>query len=279
MKIGISSLLFPRSPPREIVRTVAELGASSVEFIFDIPHFPPGFNVRRLEKLRSWIDQHGLEVTVHGSFWDLNPMSHHCALRKLTTSQIKKSIRACEILGGRIVTVHPGRCWVKVDENLFKTGRTQYLDFIGECSEYASEREITLAIETGSRDVDYPHTLGEIEELAEEIDNLGVTLDVGHVYLSAVKEGMSPPERRITEAIREVKKWLVNVHIHDNRGFEDEHLVPGDGKIPFPEVLKELKKASYSGALTLELWNPFDPLPAARRAIEYLKSLLGRAHG
>lgn len=275
MKLGLSTLLFPGNSVEESVELVAKLGVSHLEVIYDMPHFPLGLDVERLRGLRELIDSHGLGVTVHASFWDLNPMSHHPALRDLTRAQVGEGISACDILGGSVVTVHPGRCWFRENEEIFERAKRWYKEFIAGCSRQAQELGIRLAIETGAYHADYPRTIEEFGELVEDLEGLGVTLDVGHVYLGA-KMGENPsPQDAVIETIGEAKNWLVNVHLHDNHGFGDEHLVPGRGEIDFERVLGALKGSNYDGPLVLEPWNPSDPLVAAREGLEHIKSLLG----
>ncbi|MBR0385883.1 MAG: sugar phosphate isomerase/epimerase [Erysipelotrichaceae bacterium] len=43
------------------------------------------------------------------------------------------------------------------------------------------------------------------------------------------------------------------VHLHDNHGESDEHLLPGDGTIDWPKVMAELKHNGYAGPITLEI--------------------------
>ena len=43
------------------------------------------------------------------------------------------------------------------------------------------------------------------------------------------------------------------IHLHDNFGSEDEHLLPFDGTLDWPYVLKQLKNNNYDGPLTLEI--------------------------
>lgn len=43
------------------------------------------------------------------------------------------------------------------------------------------------------------------------------------------------------------------VHLHDNFGSEDEHLLPADGTLSWDRVLKKLKTSGYRGPLTLEI--------------------------
>jgi len=274
MKLGLSTLLFPEKPVEETVEVVAKLGVQHLEVIRDMPHFNPKLDIGRLEKLRELINSHELGTTVHASFWDLNPMSHYSMLRDLATSQTKDCIRACDILGGSVVTVHPGRCWFKENGELFNKAKNWYKNFIVECSELAQELGVTLAVESGIYHADYPRTTEEFKEMAEDFENLGVTLDVGHVYLSAAMEGKPSPQRSIIEAIQEVRNRLANVHLHDNHGTRDEHLSPGRGEIDFEQVLSALKESNYDGPLTLEPWNPSGPLEAATEALGYIRALL-----
>jgi sugar phosphate isomerase/epimerase len=42
------------------------------------------------------------------------------------------------------------------------------------------------------------------------------------------------------------------IHLHDNDGTADQHLIPFDGSVPWDNVMARLKKTGYSGDLTLE---------------------------
>jgi sugar phosphate isomerase/epimerase len=67
--------------------------------------------------------------------------------------------------------------------------------------------------------------------------------------------------------------YMVNVHIHDNDGTSDQHLIIGKGRIDFPKVLSIFKNVGYSGPLVLEY---FDPKSLIKAKIE-LSKLLKRA--
>jgi len=79
MKLGLSALLFPKASVEEVIKFSAKLGAECVEIIYDVPHFQPDYDQRKLSGIKELLDAHGLGVSVHGSFWDLNPASHHHA--------------------------------------------------------------------------------------------------------------------------------------------------------------------------------------------------------
>ncbi len=48
------------------------------------------------------------------------------------------------------------------------------------------------------------------------------------------------------------QKNLLHIHIHDNDGKQDLHLLPGRGCFPWNSLLSYLKKIRYNGVLVLE---------------------------
>ncbi len=48
---------------------------------------------------------------------------------------------------------------------------------------------------------------------------------------------------------------IVTLHLHDNDGTSDHHMIPGDSDINWTKIVKSLNKANYKGAITLECAN------------------------
>jgi len=275
MKLGLSSLLFPRASIEEMVKLSAKLGVESVEIIFDVPHFLPEFDMREVKDLRELINLYELEVAVHASIWDINPASHHREVRKLAIAQVKKSIDVCRRLGGEVVVVHPGHCPIREVEELLKGARDRYREFVEECWKHARGQGITFTVENIDR-ADFPYsTVDEIKQLAEEFDGLGITFDIGHAYLARRREGAKAPEKEIVKAIKKAGDHLAHVHIHDNEGLGDDHLPPGDGDIDFRPIVDVLKSMRYDGQLIVELWDPKNSLKTGRKGLKNIRKLLG----
>ncbi len=78
------------------------------------------------------------------------------------------------------------------------------------------------------------------KELAKK--KIGVTWDIGHLNL--VKgQGFDDTEvLRQTKLITEDKSMVKHVHLTDNFGYADTHLVPGMGNVPVKEILEQLEK-------------------------------------
>jgi sugar phosphate isomerase/epimerase len=53
--------------------------------------------------------------------------------------------------------------------------------------------------------------------------------------------------------IRELGAHLIATHISDNDGSGDQHRTPGNGSIDWPEVVRALREAGYTGLFNLEI--------------------------
>ena len=131
----------------------------------------------------------------------------------------------------------------------------------------ASRHQIQIAIEPADRyETDLVNTIADAAHLIEQVDraNLGVLLDSGHVHVTG---------ESLAEAVQAAGERLFHVHVDDNQGLRDQHLIPGDGSVDFPELYRLLAKAEYAGFLCAELgWDyTVDPIPAARQTIERLR--------
>ncbi len=69
---------------------------------------------------------------------------------------------------------------------------------------------------------------------------------------------------------------LVALHLHDNDGTDDQHRLPFDGTVRWPEVIKKIQASAYRGDLTLEL-NADGPYLTHYTAESYLSEAMARA--
>lgn len=238
--------------------------------ILDMPHFPLNPEQKRLNQFSDSINSANLKVRAHGRFWDLNPVSLYPKMRQLTLEQTIESIDACDEINGEIVTIHPGRCWFRGDKELFQKSKNWFQDYLKKTSNHAKEKGIKIAIETGSHNADYPKNPTELLESVKPFEEVGITLDAGHLFLAAKERNKS--EKWIADIVEMVKDELINVHLHDNQGISDDHLPPGRGKIKFNKIIQALEK-HYDGPLILEMWELSDPLGAVNESIQYLENL------
>ena len=106
--------------------------------------------------------------------------------------------------------------------------------------------------------------LGEIKTCA-----VGACLDTGHARLSGDLDGV----------FHKLSRHLQMVHISDNLGDWDAHLVPGEGSIDWPWVVDQLLYHQFAGGLIIEMAaRDKESVPAtlarATRGREFLTSVL-----
>lgn len=94
---------------------------------------------------------------------------------------------------------------------------------------------------------------GLMEALAHQ-PATGFCLDTGHANIS--QDGA-------LSLLSDFPHKLYALHLHDNDGIEDQHLLPGQGNFPWPLFMDLLAKTGYQGALMLESAYPYDEARAA----------------
>lgn len=140
------------------------------------------------------------------------------------------------------------------------------LDRFKAMAQLAEEQGIHLAVENTT-------SLTHLEAVLKHCPSqyLGFCYDSGH-------------EQLLTESGDLLKKYgnrLKALHLHDNHGDKDEHNLPGEGTIPWGQVMAELKGTGYPGPLTLEVAKEYppkdeeDPISYLNRARKALEALVG----
>lgn len=89
------------------------------------------------------------------------------------------------------------------------------------------------------------------------LDRLGACWDTGHGWIT----GQAP------HTAARLGARLVTLHVHDNTGERDLHLVPMEGTAPWEGFVPVLRAAGYDGPLMFELGPPHPATPEAVRAV------------
>ncbi len=131
-------------------------------------------------------------------------------------------------------------------------------------AEHIEGKDITVCLENLGTVVD---SIDRILYLIDNVgsDRLGICLDTGHLNLHDKKQ---------REFILKAGKRLRALHIADNEGERDQHLMPFTrGNINFVEIVRTLKEIGYEGLFNLEI--PGEnriPLELRNAKIKYIQS-------
>ena len=74
-----------------------------------------------------------------------------------------------------------------------------------------------------------------------------------------------------TDMLEKYGERLIALHLHDNLGSHDDHLIPGDGEIDWQDVARKIKNTGFCGSVTLECTNTGQELYKDMSAEEFLK--------
>ncbi len=122
---------------------------------------------------------------------------------------------------------------------------------------YAEKYKVNIAMETfgaarvsGARIRDFFADPTEFKRQFDRLDTKYKTIcvDTGHTH-EAESFWVPPPE----EMIRILGKDITILHLHDNNGHWDDHLLPGMGNINWPAVFDSLDEIGYTGVYNFEL--------------------------
>jgi sugar phosphate isomerase/epimerase len=139
---------------------------------------------------------------------------------------------------------------------------------LSEIAQVAGDGGLTVCLENMS----YPNcgveTLEEIQALIAGVsaDNLAICLDTGH----AVMAGLD-----CVELILGGGSLIQALHIHDNIGSTDDHVLPYERKtIPWDRVLAALSEIGYEGLFNMEIpGRAWCPMHVREARLDYAKAL------
>jgi sugar phosphate isomerase/epimerase len=126
---------------------------------------------------------------------------------------------------------------------------------------------VRIAIEVLGNEISGAGSLVHFVEADLDGSSVGICLDFGHAHI----------EGDLIDALETVSEHLIAVHVHDNRGRTDDHLVPFEGTIDWPAALTSMQKIGYDGTFLFEIGAPASPretLEKARKARERMERLM-----
>lgn len=151
---------------------------------------------------------------------------------------LKNRIRFAAALGADAVVVHPGPFEV-TDPQVFAR-RWEHLErSLSAVAPLCEEVRVKVALENMARPM--PQIFRAIlEKFSDEV--VGFCFDSGHALIA-----------QEPELIESFSDRLCALHLHDNDGVEDQHAMPGSGRVDFARIIRALNTCSYAKPLNFEL--------------------------
>ncbi|HUI22833.1 MAG TPA: sugar phosphate isomerase/epimerase [Nitrososphaerales archaeon] len=258
LKIGVSTWSLLGQDVISAVRAIGDAGFEYIELWGEIPHAYPDWVDRR--RLKDALSPYGMTVTTHAPFTDLNPATPFEPVKGAVERTLEKFVEFSVFVGASVVTFHPGSVH---NEALVPGSSASSIAILKQMVKTAAGR-LSVSVEnmTGSTSK-YYYPLGSTTEAVQALlsgeERLKFTLDTGHAHAS----GQDP-----FDFAQKAGPRLVEVHLSDNAGEHDDHLVPGEGTADLKKLPAKL--ASSDVLICLEL-NPhrYDPGQVLRAASSF----------
>jgi len=229
-----------------LVEKAAKLGFQVIEISYG--ENETVFDPKALKRL---LDEHGLGVVMCGYIHPNRDItSTDPSLRAMGMKYFRNAAETAKILGAKVFAgplyaeIFRGR-WLPEDERKAEWDRSVKAQ--REAADICADAGLTIAMEPLNRfETDFINTAHQAVRYVEEVGkaNVKVHLDTFHMCME---------EKHFGSAIREAGKHLAHVHANSNdRG------TPGEGHIPWSEVVTALKDVNYAGIVSIEGFAPYD---------------------
>jgi len=271
MKLSQSTFLYFNYPLEEAIKRLSIHGYEGVEIWGGRPHaYYKDISKTEAANIRGLIEKYEMQLSAFIPAQFRYPTclcSPNLDIRKDSVQYIKDSIVTSLSLGCNKVSLCPGH-------TLYGQGRSngmqQLTESLKELLDFAADKKVVLFMEPAHRfESDLIITVEDGVRLINDLgsENLGLVMDTGHCFVN---------KESLVDCVSLLQDIPFHIHIDDNSGLSDDHMIPGEGKICFIPFLRSLKKLGYDGFLTAELgWNyTIEPDAAAYKCKMSLDSLL-----
>lgn len=242
MKLGLSTWSLLGLEVNAAVREIGNAGFSGVELWGEVPHAYPDWTSRKV--LKDTLSSYSMLVTMHAPFTDLNPASPFQPVKGSVEKTLDEFVKFSVFLGARMVTVHPGSVH---NEGLVPQSTQSSIHTLRSMVKAADGR-LQVNVENQTRSHSPYHfpiasNIESLELILAEVDGLKFTFDTGHAHVNG---------QDLDAIAARNESTLAEVHLSDNGGKADEHLIPGEGNALLRPVLDRVKGTDVYVCLELD---------------------------
>ena len=199
------------------------------------------FPYNEVKAMGELLESKGVNVSVHGPLYDLNPGSKDKIIRDYTKFNFMRTLNISSLLKAKIVVFHLGfNPLIPSDyrEDWLATSLKTFRPVVN----HAKRLGIIIAIE--NMFLSKPYLLKQVIEMIDS-PNMRVCLDVGHVNVYSTVP--------LAEWINVLGEYIAKIHINDNDAQNDLHLPFGEGNVDFQEVYALVREKGVKAQMTLEM--------------------------
>ena len=280
MKIGVITDCF-KLPLDESIKLAGKLGFDGIQIYATTGEFSPEvLTTERKSEVRSLLMENHLEISALCG--DMGGYGFQIESDNAERIQkTKRIIDLAEEFEVGVITTHIG----VIPENKDNPRYSVMLDAMCKCGEYAADKKITLAIETG------PEKASTLLSFLQDTNGgIGVNLDPANFVMVT---GQDP-----VEAVQILGKYIVHTHAKDGvmlkqtdpeiiydcfakGGIEALNVADyfletplGDGDVDYAKYINALRGIGYDGYLTIERETGENPVSDIQKSLNTLRNII-----
>jgi sugar phosphate isomerase/epimerase len=276
----LSTYLFvSRKLTPELLGQISDAKFQGVEIFCTRSHFEYAAKAE-VQAMAGALEAHGLKlVSLHGpTSRDLSAMRESgtplsiCEVERVrrieAMDELKRVIDVADDLPYARLILHMGGSRETADPRK----RDAALSTLEHLVLHAHHAGVTICVENTTSEMGDP---GYLRDFVDEtrLTGLRFNFDIGHAHLAD-----GPEEQRIEKSFAPLRELVSAVHLHDNHGDKDEHLLPFDGSIDWASAIKTLQSAPQTSLpMVLELKEKTGPdAPGAREQLAAARKAMDR---
>ncbi|UCH01523.1 MAG: sugar phosphate isomerase/epimerase, partial [Candidatus Bathyarchaeota archaeon] len=219
-------------------------------------------------------------ASVHAPTTGADISSSNLQERRIAEQLLIDTIFYCKSIKCPILVVHPnilGSNSLLLPDDV---QRNNCIDSLGKIVDRTQDHSVKIALENLPDYEGKGRVASRVVDLIEIIEkvgsqNVGICVDTGHTNITKHQNLAKKLKMSLEDEIMQAGKYLCTLHINDNNGKEDIHLVPGDGNIEWALVIRSLRQVNYKGIFMMEILEREDSDEQARRSYQKGAELLG----
>ena len=270
MELGMFTSGYQRYPLERAFSDAGRLGYDYIELWGGRPHaFAPDLRLGGVAEIRSMVEKYQMPVYVYTPEHNAYPYNYMAGGRAQwedSMEYLELCLEMGKALGAEYTLISVGHGGYSVPRRALWARLVESLRRLADRAE-ALDHKILLESLT-PWESNLCTTAGELAQALEEVGSPALLGMCDVVPPAAAGE----PVENYLDLLGD---RLAHLHLVDSDGRSDSHLLPGDGALLLPELLRDLSDRGYRGRATIELVTAYLAEPAlhARRALERVRAM------
>lgn len=274
MKLGMFTSGYQRNPIEHIFEDAKRFGYDYIELWGGRPHaYAPDLKAGDINEVKRLSDKYGIEIRGYcpeHNAYPYNYMIGSEAMRKDAIDYLKLCFDMAKEMGADytlISAAHAG--YGATREEIWN----RLIKSVKELTDHAEKIDMKIVMESLTvYESNVIKSANDLQELFKAVpsDHLVGMCDIVPPFTQ---------QESIMDYFDKLGDKMYHMHLIDGVHDSDSHVMPGEGEIPMPELIKELKNINYDRTATIELVTGYinEPRFYARRAVDNVRAMMKEA--